>query len=290
MFELSDLRYFQAVAREGSMTRAAGVLHRVQSNVTTRIRKLEEALGTALFLREGKRLILTADGHRFLDYAERMLALADEAARAMAATEPGGVFRLGAMESTAAVRLPPLLADLSERYPDVSLELRTGNPTELATAVLAGDLDAAFAADPPHAEAIDSLPAFDERVVVVTGLGVQTPGETILTMEHGCPHRARLEAWYAEGGRAIDRIVEMGSYHAMFGCVLAGMGAALVPESVIDSFPEAARLKRHPLPGDWGVLTTQLFWRRDMITANTRALIKVLPGASAHLAGRQSEE
>lgn len=95
------------------MTRAAWVLHRVQSNVTTRIRKLEDTLGTPLFPREGKRLILTADGHRFLDYAERLVALADEARQAIAARAPGGVFRLGAMERTAAVRLPQLLADLT---------------------------------------------------------------------------------------------------------------------------------------------------------------------------------
>lgn len=291
MFELSDLRYFQTVAREGSMTRAADVLHRVQSNVTTRIRKLEDALGTPLFIREGKRLILTADGHRFLGYADRLLALADEAGRAMAGAEPGGIFRLGAMESTAAVRLPGILADLTARHPGLSLELQTGNPTALGRAVLAGDLDAAFAADPPDVDTIDTLPAFDERIVIVTGLGVETPGGTILTMEKGCPHRARLEAWYAKTGRPVERIVEMGSYHAMFGCVLAGMGAALVPESVIDSFPEAGRLRRHPLPGAQGVLTTCLFWRRDMIAANTRALIEVVSEASGfHLAGRDPEE
>lgn len=161
---------------------------------------------------------------------------------------------------------------------------------DLGSAVLAGDLDAALAAEPPPHEVVDVLPAFDERVVIVTGLGVGTPGGTILTVEQGCPHRARLEAWYAEGVRSMERIVEMGSYHAMFGCVLAGTGAALVPESVIDSFPEAGRLRRHPLPGDWSLPTTHLFWRRDMLAANTRALIEVLSDRSADLAGRDPQE
>ena len=60
--DLSDLRIFRAVVREGGVTRAAERLHRVQSNVTTRIRQLEDDLDTALFIREGKRLHLVAGG------------------------------------------------------------------------------------------------------------------------------------------------------------------------------------------------------------------------------------
>ena len=74
--ELSDLRIFTAVVREGGVTRAAKRLHRVQSNVTTRVRQLEEDVGVALFTREGKRLVLTPAGHVLLDYADRLLALA----------------------------------------------------------------------------------------------------------------------------------------------------------------------------------------------------------------------
>jgi DNA-binding transcriptional LysR family regulator len=77
--DLSDLRIFTAVVREGGVTRAAEKLNRVQSNVTTRIRQLEEDLGVDLFLREGKRLHLAPAGQLLLGYADRLLALADEA-------------------------------------------------------------------------------------------------------------------------------------------------------------------------------------------------------------------
>ena len=79
--DLSDLRIFTAVVREGGVTRAAEKLNRVQSNVTTRIRQLEEDLDVALFIREGKRLHLAPAGQALLGYADRLLALADEAAR-----------------------------------------------------------------------------------------------------------------------------------------------------------------------------------------------------------------
>src|SRR3954452_24670991 len=91
--DLSDLRIFSAVVREGGVTRAAERLHRVQSNVTTRLRQLEEDLGTTLFVRAGKRLHLAPAGQVLL-----------RARNAVQDPQPRGIFRLGAMESTAAVR------------------------------------------------------------------------------------------------------------------------------------------------------------------------------------------
>ena len=131
--DLSGLRIFTAVVRAGGVTRAAERLHRVQSNVTTRIRQLEEELGVSLFIRNGKRLHLAPAGQVLLDYADRLLALADEARDAVQDSRPRGVLRLGAMESTAAIRLPGPLAEYHRRYPAVLLELRTGNPQQLAT-------------------------------------------------------------------------------------------------------------------------------------------------------------
>src|ERR1700755_3469477 len=101
--DLSVLRIFRAVVREGGVTRAAERLNRVQSNVTTRVKQLEDDLGTPLFVREGKRLRLTPAGRLLLDYADRLLALADEAREAVQDPRPRGVVRLRAVESTAAV-------------------------------------------------------------------------------------------------------------------------------------------------------------------------------------------
>src|ERR1700759_836840 len=141
--DLSDLRIFMAVVREGGITRAAEKLNRVQSNVTTRIRQLEEDLEVTLSIREGKRLHLGPPGQALVGYADRLLALAEEARASVRDPRPRGVFRLGSMESTAAVRLPKVLSDYHRLHPEVTLELRTGPPGVLATAILAGELDAA---------------------------------------------------------------------------------------------------------------------------------------------------
>src|SRR5262249_34046272 len=136
--DLSDLRIFVAVVRAGGVTRAAERLHRVQSNVTTRVRQLEERLGVALFIRDGKRMHLTAAGRRLHEYGEWLLALGEEAGNVVKESRPRGRLRLAAMGSTAAVRLPRPLAEYHRRYPDVALEMRSGNPQQLASGVLAG--------------------------------------------------------------------------------------------------------------------------------------------------------
>ena len=276
MLDLTDLKYFATVAQEGGVTRAAERLFRVQSNVTTRVKKLEAQLGLSLFHRDGKRMVLTADGHRLLDYAHRLLELAEEAERTVAGAHIGGVLRIGSMESTASVRLPKVLGRLNVEYPEIELELTTGNPVRLQELVLDGKVDVAFAAGVEPNKRLDRIAAFEEQVALVSLSSELSETAPLLVLETGCPHRALLQEWIESRGVSPARMIEIGSYHAMFGCVLAGMGTALVPESVIGTFPDQGLLKRHPLPNGPGTLVTDCFWRRDGLSANARALISIL--------------
>ncbi|MEM8701848.1 MAG: LysR substrate-binding domain-containing protein [Pseudomonadota bacterium] len=285
--DLGDLKIFVAVVREGGITRAAEKLHRVQSNVTTRVRQLEDKLNTRLFDRCGKRLVLTPAGRTLLDYADRLLSLASEAEAAVQGGKPRGIFRLGSMESTAAVRLPGPLSVYSKQFPDVVLELRTGNPTQLAHALLAGEIDAALVAEPIAEAKFDSIVAFEEEPVIVTSRehppidgGGKVPG-TMIVFEHGCPHRRRLEEWYALQDEMPERTIELGSYHAMLGCVLTGMGAALVPKSVIASFPESSRLRINMLPDGQNRIRTLLIWPRNVRSRKIDGLREILQADAA---------
>ena len=102
--DLAALRIFKAVVEHGGINRAAAKLHRVPSNITTRVRGLEEQLGTKLFVRDGRRLVLSADGRLLLTYAEQLLRLALEAETALRNGKPRGTLRIGALESTSATR------------------------------------------------------------------------------------------------------------------------------------------------------------------------------------------
>ena len=242
--ELSDIKTFAAVARTGGITRAAEMLNTVQSNVTQRIKALEAEIGTALFERHSRGMSLTGAGRRLLPYAHRMAALSREAVLAARDDgEPKGPLSIGSMETTAAVRLPPLLAEFHHRYPAVRLSLRTAPTADLVSAVLDGSLDGAFVAGPiDHAE-LHSTIAFTEELVLVTArrwsslaalrAGTPESGPTALVFRTGCSYRQRLEQVFSEFGWPSSARFELGTLDGMVGCVAADMGVTLLPRAVV---------------------------------------------------------
>ncbi len=128
---LEDLHIFRCVAVEGGVLRAADRLNRVPSNVTTRIKQFESRLGTQLFRRQGRNVVLTDAGHRLLGHAERLLRLADEAEEDLCSGVVAGSLRLGSLESAASVRLPPILSRYHAAHPRTHVELQTGTTAAL---------------------------------------------------------------------------------------------------------------------------------------------------------------
>ena len=242
--ELSDLVTFTTVARLGGITRAADELNTVQSNVTQRVKALEAEIGTALFERHSRGMTLTGAGRRLLPYAQRMAALSREAVLAAREDgEPKGPLSIGSMETTAAVRLPPLLAEFHHRYPAVRLSLRTAPTADLVAAVLDGSLDGAFVAGPiDHAE-LSAVTAFTEELVLVTArrwtslaalrAGTPESGPTALVFRTGCSYRQRLEQVFSEFGWPSAARFELGTLDGMIGCVAADMGVTLLPRAVV---------------------------------------------------------
>ena len=285
--ELSALHVFRAVVQAGGITRAAERLCRVQSNVTTRIRRLEEDLGVALFVREGKRPKLTSAGTQLLDYAGQMLTLAEAAREAVQEKAPRGLPRLGSMESTAAVRPPGPLTALHALYPRLAVELSTGPSRQLIQQVLAGDVDAALIAGPVDDSRLDSLATFEEQLVLVANAthgSITCPSDpntrTILGFRAGCYYRQRLEAWFDDARALVERIVELSSYHAILGCAAAGMGVAMVPRSVLEAYTERAQLSTHDLDVQSMSSRTRLIWRKDGSRVKIQALADRLSGGA----------
>ena len=267
MLDLADLRIFLAVVNEGGILKASRKLHRVPSSITTRIQRLEASIGTELFHRHKQRLHLSPGGELLRGYAEKLLRLSDEAASALAGTAPSGLLRLGALESTTASRLPPVLAAYHEAYPEVRIELTTGTNDALTAAVLDRRLDAAFVAEAADGEELSHLPLFSERLVLITTRGhrpVRGPKDvadrSVIAFPNGCAYRRRLYRWLGETSTATTRVLDLGSYHAIVACVGSGTGIALMPESVLDTLP-LAEVQRHRLPSEHARIVTPLIWR-----------------------------
>ncbi|RYI25708.1 MAG: LysR family transcriptional regulator, partial [Acetobacteraceae bacterium] len=230
--ELVDLETFAAIARHGGVTRAAAAMNTVQSNVTARLKALELELGARLFERHSRGVVLTAAGQRLLPYAGRVQALVAEAHRATADDgTPRGPFRLGAMETTAAIRLPPLLVTYARACPEVELVVSTGPTAALVEEVLAHRLDAALVAGPVAHIELEEVAAFEEELVLVSAPNLRDPDALtgagrlkVLVFRAGCSYRQRLEAILAARGIADVSRLEFGTLDGIVGCVAAGVG------------------------------------------------------------------
>jgi len=272
--ELTDLLTFSTVARLGGITRAAEELNTVQSNVTKRVKALEAEIGTALFERHSRGMTLTGAGRRLLPYAQRMAALSREAVLAARDDgEPKGPLSIGSMETTAAVRLPVLLAAFHRRYPAVRLTLRTAPTADLVAAVLDGTLDGAFVAGPiEHAELLSTL-AFREELVLVTArkwnslaslrAGTPESGPTALVFRTGCTYRQRLEQVFSEFGWPSAARFELGTLDGMIGCVAADMGVTLLPRAVVERNDQNGNISVHTLNAAQSRVETLFIQRRS---------------------------
>jgi DNA-binding transcriptional LysR family regulator len=274
----ADLQVFKSVVDEGGVIRAASKLHRVPSAVTTRIKQLEASIGVKLFHRDRQRLHLSPAGELLLDYAERLIQLSDEARDVVSGTMPRGMLKLGALESTTASRLPPILAGFHGRYPEVRLELVTDTNDALLRQLAERRLDAAFMAESPAGRAFEHIPVFAERLTVISSpdhppikRARDVEGASLIAFPEGCAYRRVLQRWLGRDSLASLRVLELSSYHAIVACVTAGAGIALMPESVLDTMPQA-NVRRHPIPRAQAHITTPLVWRRGEISPSVLAL------------------
>ncbi len=207
--------------------RAATELHMVQSNVTARIRALEEQVGTELFLRTSRGVVLTAAGQRLLPYASRVGALLKEAREAARDDgTPRGALRIGTLETTAALRLPTALSSYTKAYPEVALSLTTGTTCSLIEDVVERRLDGAFVAAPvQHADLVEDV-MFREELMLVTAPALRNADDfgkqrdlKIIVFRRGCSYRQRLgehsrPARHSDRGAAGIRLRSMRSLAA----------------------------------------------------------------------------
>lgn len=266
--DLESLEIFHAVVQEGGVLRAASKLNRVPSNVTTRVKQLEAKLGVQLFRRQGRTLVLAPEGQLLLSYAQRLFNLADEAEGELRTGQPIGVFRIGALESTAGSRLAPVLSRFHRLYPAVVVELVTGTTGALIQRVASFDIEAAFVSEPYSAPTLDSIPVFEEELVLITAKGrpsisqpSQLGGSTLIAFTTGCSYRRRLEEWLSGAGGTPARTLELASYQAMIACVAAGTGFAVVPKSLLLSLRASRDVMVHELPSRVRRSRTHLVWR-----------------------------
>lgn len=269
--DAGDLKVFEAVARLGSMNRAAIELNTVQSNVTAKIRNLELELGVQLFQRLARGVQLTPAGRRILPFPVKISKLlSDTKAAARDDGMPNGQLEIGTLETTAALRLPTVLANFARTYPQVRLVLTTGTTCSLIADVLECRLDSAFVAGPVDHPDLQHIPVFREELVLVTPRSVCSLDE-LGEIEHlqtivfriGCSYRQRLESFLAQRGLLVSQPLELGSIDAILGCIAAGVGISLLPKGVVAAAWRDGRVSIHELPAREATAQTEFIRRSD---------------------------
>lgn len=252
--EFRQIKYFMEVARREHVTDAANALHIAQSAVSRQIFNLEEELGVALFIREGRTVRLTRIGKVFFTRMEKAMNVMDDAAQIVQEyTDPQkGMVYIGFPTSLASYILPTVIYNFRKEYPEAQIKLHQGSYKELVDAVKRGDIDIALLGPLPTVhEKIKSTPLFTEEIVA------------LLPTSHPLANRSSLELselqndpfiLFPEGFVLRDVIMEgclqRGfkpkiafegmDMDAVKGLVSAGLGVTLIPEvTLVDCLPRS---------------------------------------------------
>lgn len=264
--ELTDLKVFITVAELGSISRAAQKLDYVQSNVTTRIRKLESELGVSLFQRHPKGVILTQKGTLFRKYVLSILHTADEAIRAVQEKEePSGSLTVGVIETVTCGKWINLLADFQTQYPEVSLTFLTGTPSDLLDKVYNYEVDAAFLTGILPSTQINIDYSIQDELVMLSNESKQSHLDLTNTRwavsPKGCPFRATLEDWLQHEGYTLTNLIEISSLEPLLSAVNCGLASTLLPRSVLSG--EYATLAAYTIPKQFRYTDTKLVHLKD---------------------------
>ena len=265
--DLQTLQFFCTAAAEGSLTKAAQKLNYAQSNLSTRMRALEQELGVTLFQRGTGGSRLTPKGEVLFSYAQRVLKLADETISAVQDEGTAqGTLLLGTMESAAFSLLPSLLKAFHRQFPQVKTMVKTMPSQQAIQAVLDYQMDAAIVGGEVHDPELVCLPLTHERLVLLSAQNA--PMEELLrkplvVFQQGCSYRKRLEQIQTKYGVVPEGIMEMNSLGAILASVVAGLGVSLFPESTLASLRESRCLTATELPFDLSDIAVCLIHRKN---------------------------
>jgi LysR family transcriptional regulator for metE and metH len=286
VLDVRDLALVQAVAGTGSVTRAGAVLHLTQSALSHRLRSVESRLGTALFLRLGKKMVLTPAGERVLASARRVL---DEVDRAedevrVLARDGSGVLRLCTQCYTGYHWLPPLLRAFHAKHPRVEVQIAVGATSRPVDALLAGEIDLAVLTSPADDPRLLVRPLFDDEMLAVVAPGHRLarrgriePAD--LAPEHLLVYNEERDSYVFQ--RILDpagvrpaRVSKVPLTEAILELVKAGMGVAVmarwaIAPAVASRAVRALRITRRGIVRRWDAATLrgrpEPRWRADFV-------------------------
>ena len=296
--EVRHLQLIAAVADVGSLTRAGDRLHLTQSALSHQLRDIEERLGAALFLRVGKRLVLTPAGERLLESARDILdrlRLAEDAIRRLG-HDRAGVLRITTECTTCYHWLPPLLTSYRRRFPAVEVRIDVEATSRPVQRLLDGAIDLALMSTPVRDRRLAVRPVFTDQVVVIVSPQHRLAARrrvalTDLSDETVLIYPPRQESLFLQNvlspaGVVPARIQEVKLTEAIIEMVKANLGISALARWAVQPFldsgavvalPVSARgLQRH-----WAAVMPKDLAGADYVAAFIDLLARGGPGVGA---------
>lgn len=235
--EINDLRIFQTVAYEKSISKAALKLGYAQSNITMRIKLLENNLNTTLFIRNNKGTIITPNGEKLLEYTDKILELIDKVNEEFLPSKTALSIKIGAPQTISASILPKLFSLFHEQNPEVSLVLKTQRQKVLVDMIVNGELDGAFVSHEFTSSKIKELFTFKEELALISSVKINdinnltTP--IIINSDTNCPYRKLLQKLLIHTKAKPATIIEFDSLESILNGITEGLGISLLPKSIL---------------------------------------------------------
>jgi len=285
--ELRHLTTFRMVVQLQSFRRAAEALGYVQGNVTAHIQALEHELDVQLFDRLGRHIALTSAGEQLLIYAEKMLAIAQEAQSVLAQRDlVTGTLTVSATDTLCIYHLPALFRLFQERYPQVRLLFRPLAWNTLQRSVSEGVIDLAFLMEQPlHMRGLIVETLRPEPILLLA-----TPAhplahathiepedlenETLLLTEMGCNYRIVFEQQLAEMGCSPKLTLEFGSIEAIKQFAMLGMGIAVLPAIAVSAEMAQHKLVALPWEREFRIFTEMAWHKEKWLSPSIQALLE----------------
>ncbi len=250
--KLEQLKTFLTAVRVGSINRAADALHLTQPAVTSRIKSLEETLGTELFERTGSGVRLTKQGDLLVEYAEQFQQLAELVEKnVMDPKEVDGFLRLGVSETIAQSWLAEFVSELHRLYPKVKIEISVDISAHLRECLLTRELDLVILLGPISDYTVDNveLPAFDLAWYRSTAKGkgdeesVDFRKTPVITYAKSTrPFRELKSELFERFGPDVS-IFPSSSLASCFQLVEAGIGVAALPKAMGQRLVDDGRIQ-----------------------------------------------
>lgn len=235
--EIKDLRIFQMVAYEKSISKAASNLGYAQSNITMRIKVLENELNTTLFIRNNKGTAITAHGEKLLQYADKIIKLVDEATEEFIISKISSKLTIGAPQTISASRLPKLFTLFHGKNPAVSLVLKTEKQEVLLDKLIKDELDGAFIYDKYTSIKVKEIFSFIEETALISSTNINDASNItmpiIVSADNQCPYRQLLKKWFAVNHSKPVNIIEFDTLESILNGVNVGLGVSLLPKSIL---------------------------------------------------------